>query len=161
MKLHRPQHLLFRPPCWFKVCQPLCQNDLCADVHCCLRGCRIFYHGPALNGICSISSRADLLYIEDLQSVAQHVYSSDSTLLRLVFVTEWGCKILFKHLKSRRFFWHDKNTQGTVDFPVRFERDFTALERFERVSLQTLIFVFNSMDGSPSKVKTCDRIGMC
>ena len=76
-------------------------------------------------------------------------YSSDSTLLRLVFVTEWGCKTVFKHLKSRRFFWHDKNTQGTVDFPVRFERDFTALERFERVPLQTLMFVFNSMDGSP------------
>jgi hypothetical protein len=69
----------------------------------------------------------------------------------LVFVTEWGCKTVFKHLKSRRFFWHDKNTQGTVDFPVRFERDFTALERFERVPLQTLMFVFNSMDGSPFK----------
>ena len=80
-------------------------------------------------------------------------YSSDSTLLRLVFVTEWGCKTVFKHLKSRRFFWHDKNTQGTVDFPVRFERDFTALERFERVPLQTLMFVFNSMDGSPFKAQ--------
>ena len=38
-----------------QLCQPLCQNDLCADVHCCLRGCRIFYNGPTLNGICSIS----------------------------------------------------------------------------------------------------------
>ena len=93
--------------------------------------------------------RAGLTYEQDVQSVTQHVYNEESALLRVILLTEAASKSFFQSLRAKRPYWHDRSGGQKNDSPLRFERDFTTQERFERLPLHVLMHCLNSLDGSP------------
>lgn len=94
--------------------------------------------------------RANLSYEEDVQSVTQHLYNDEFALLRVILLTEAASKALFQSLRAKRPYWHDRSAGGqNRDAPLRFERDLSTQERFERIPMHVLMHCLNSLDSSP------------
>ena len=73
----------------------------------------------------------------DIQSITQHMYSADKTVLRVTFVTESACKSVHQFLRTRLYYWHDRSSYD--DIKIKTERDFTTAERIQRILLFSLL----------------------
>ena len=85
----------------------------------------------------------------DIQSITQHMYSADKTVLRVTFVTESACKSVHQFLRTRPYYWHDRSSYD--DIKIKTERDFTTAERIQRIPLFTLLDFFGHADMAPYK----------
>ena len=95
---------------------------------------------------------ADLTHV-DMQSVSNHLLTSTTSFIRVVFVTEAIAKQFFQNFRaSKRYFRNRDPKNYTADTPIKIERDLSLTERLERQPLYALVDSLTkapTSDGTP------------
>ena len=106
----------------------------------------IIYNISLFSNMASISQNMNYLLKQadlsnaDVQSVSNHLHTSSSAFLRVIFLQENSSKTFLQAFKQKRRYWHSE-TQD--DAQLRIEKDLPLQERLDRVPLMTIIEVLN------------------
>ena len=106
----------------------------------------IIYNIPLFSNMSSISQNMTYLLKQsglsndDIQSVSNHLHTSTSAFLRVIFLQESSSKYFVQGFKQKRRYWHSDSQE---DVQLRIEKDIPLQERLDRVPLMTIIDVLN------------------
>ena len=106
----------------------------------------IIYNIPPFSNMASISQNMNYLLKQadlsnaDVQSVSNHLHTSSSAFLRVIFLQENSSKSFLQSFKQKRRYWHSETQE---DAQLRIEKDLPLQERLDRVPLMTIIEVLN------------------
>ena len=106
----------------------------------------IIYNIPLFSNMSSISQNMNYLLRQaelsnsDVQSVSNHLHTSSSACLRVIFLQESSSKSFLQAFKQKRRYWHSDTQE---DSQLRIEKDIPLQERLDRVPLMTIIEVLN------------------
>ena len=82
---------------------------------------------------------AELAHV-DIQSVSNHLLTSTTSFIRIVFLTEAMAKQFFQNFRmSKRYFRNRDPKNYIADTPIKIERDLSLTERLERQPLYALV----------------------
>ena len=83
----------------------------------------------------------------DIQSTSNHLHTSSSAFMRLIFLQESTSRQYLQQFKQKRRYWHSPNQD---DSQLRIEKDMPLQERLDRIPLMTIIEVLNKTPPSDS-----------
>ena len=77
----------------------------------------------------------------DVQSVSNHLHTSSSAFMRVIFLQESSSRQFLQQFKQKTRYWHSVNQE---DSKLKIEKDVSLQERLDRTPLMAIIEVLNS-----------------
>ena len=106
----------------------------------------IIYNIPQFSNMSTITQNLNYLLGEaglsnsDIQSISNHLPSSSSAFMRVIFLQESSSRLFLQQFRQKRRYWHSANQE---DSQLKIEKDIPLQERFDRVPLMTIMEVLN------------------
>ena len=106
----------------------------------------LIYNIPQFSNMSTITSNLNYLLGEagfsnsDVQSISNHLHTSSSAFMRVIFLQESSSRLFLQQFKQKRRYWHSANQE---DSQLKIEKDMPLQERLDRIPLMTIIEVLN------------------
>ena len=107
----------------------------------------IIYNIPQFSNMSTITQNLNYLLSvanlsnSDVQSVSNHLHTSSSAFMRVIFLQESSSRQFLQQFKQKKRYWHSPNQD---DSQLRIEKDMSLQERLDRIPLMTIIEVLNN-----------------
>ena len=106
----------------------------------------LIYNIPQFSNMSTITSNLNYLRGEaglsnsDAQSISNHLHTSSSAFMRVIFLQESSSRLFLQQFKQKRRYWHSSNQE---DSQLKIEKDMPLQERLDRIPLMTIMEVLN------------------
>ena len=110
----------------------------------------IIYNVPPFMNMSNISQNMNYLLSQadlnegDVQSLSNHLHTSSTAFLKVIFVSEPSGKTFLQSFRAKKRYWHSHSQDDCL---LKIERDIPMQERLERVPLMAII---ESLTETPS-----------
>ena len=101
----------------------------------------LIYNIPQFSNMSTITSNLNYLLGEagltrsDVQSISNHLHTSSSAFMRVIFLQESSSRLFLQAFKQKRRYWLSANQE---DSQLKIEKDIPLQERLDRIPLMTI-----------------------